>query len=271
MKRIFYILIALFVTIVASAQERIVRVYEYDKNGNLNDKPSFTTNKKVKVVFFNEDVDLGLPSGTIWATCNVGANSPEEYGFYFAWGETNPKETYADYKFSNYKWGNGTIKHPGDNTPYNQYTKYCTNNKYGTVDNKTVLDPEDDAATVRWGDGWCIPTLEQIQELINPEYTTTKFTTYNDKNGIEITSKKNGKSIFLPLAGSCGYGDGRKYDGSTGYYWSRSLETDENDPDNAGYVYLRASDFLIDSDHSNNWGYSKRYAGFSVRPVRVQK
>ena len=90
----------------------------------------------------HEFVDLGLPSGTLWATCNVGANAPEEYGDYFAWGETAPKETHS---WNTYKWCNGSST---------TMTKYCTNSSFGYngfVDNKRVLDPEDDAAYVNWG------------------------------------------------------------------------------------------------------------------------
>ena len=86
-----------------------------------------------------EYVDLGLPSGTMWATCNIGANYPEDYGDYYAWGET---ETKSNYDWSTYKWCKGSE---------DTLTKYCTDNDYGTVDNKTVLDPEDDAAHVKWG------------------------------------------------------------------------------------------------------------------------
>ena len=97
-------------------------------------------------------VDLGLPSGLLWATCNVGANNPQDYGDYFAWGETTPKDFYS---WSNYKYCRG----------YEQLTKYCTMSDYGYngyTDNLTTLLPEDDAATVNWGDGWRMPTKEEF-------------------------------------------------------------------------------------------------------------
>ena len=100
----------------------------------------------------HEYVDLGLPSGTLWATCNVGAETPEGYGDYFAWGETELKTTY---NLSTYKYTNGS---------YDQLTKYCSNSSYGYngfTDTLTVLLPEDDAATANWGDGWCMPTADQ--------------------------------------------------------------------------------------------------------------
>ena len=193
-----------------------------------------------------EYVDLGLPSGTLWATCNVGANSPEEYGDYYAWGETKPK---SDYSWSTYKYCKGT-----DDT----MTKYCTNSSYGTVDNKTELEPSDDAATVNWGSEWQMPSYKQCRELINSSYTTTTWTTLNGKYGRKITSKSNGNSIFLPAAG---YRNGTfLYDaGSHCYYWSRSLSTGYSD---YAYELLFGSTF-IDTD-----GNLRRY-GQSVRPVRV--
>ena len=97
----------------------------------------------------HEWVDLGLPSGTLWATCNVGANSPEEYGDYFAWGETTTKSSYS---WSTYKYCKGSSS---------TMTKYCTSSYYGTVDNKTELEPSDDAATANWGSEWQMPSLEQ--------------------------------------------------------------------------------------------------------------
>ena len=106
----------------------------------------------------HEYVDLGLPSGTLWATCNVGASKPEEYGDYFAWGETKPK---SDYSWETYKWCKGSSK---------TMTKYCTNSKYGYngfTDDLWELLPEDDAATVNWGSGWQTPSLAQLKELFN--------------------------------------------------------------------------------------------------------
>ena len=106
----------------------------------------------------HEFVDLGLPSGTLWATMNVGANSPEEYGDYFAWGETTPKDYYD---WSTYQWCMGSRS---------SFTKYCTDSSLGYngfVDNKTELDPEDDAATANWGEMWRMPSDDQLYELKN--------------------------------------------------------------------------------------------------------
>ena len=161
-------------------------------------------------------VDLGLPSGTLWATCNVGASKPEEYGNYYAWGETAPKSTY---NWSTYKWCKGSS---------NTMTKYCTYSDYGTVDNKTVLDPEDDAAYVNWGGDWCMPTEDEIRELNNTTYCTWSWTTQNGVYGYKVTSKSNGNSIFLPAAGDRG-GSSLYYAGAGGYYWSSSLSSDYGD------------------------------------------
>jgi hypothetical protein len=159
-----------------------------------------------------------LPSGTLWATCNVGANSLEEYGDYFAWGETTPKSTY-----------NWSTYFDTDNG--NTFKKY---NNYGGL---TELLPEDDAATVNWGSVWQIPSFAQIQELCNSNYTMTEWTQLNGVNGRKITSKSNGNTIFLPAAG---YRNSTSYDnaGSEGYYWSRSLDTYYSNSAFDGYFYL---------------------------------
>lgn len=193
-------------------------------------------------------VDLGLPSGTLWATCNVGASSPEEYGDYFAWGEIEPKN---DYSVSTYKYCKGT---------FSTLTKYCTNSSCGTVDNKTELEPSDDAATANWGSGWQMPSYEQFDELFNSSYTATTWTTLNGVSGYEITSKSNGNSIFLPAAG-CRYDTSLGSAGSGGGYWSRSLS--ENFSHNACYQYFYSGGIDAYDDD--------RHYGRSIRPVRVKK
>ncbi len=186
-------------------------------------------------------VDLGLPSGLKWATMNVGASKPEEYGDYFAWGETEPK---SNYYWSTYKWCNGSET---------TQTKYNTSSSYGTVDNKTVLDPEDDAAHVNWGGSWRMPTKEEQDELRNN--CTWTWTTKKGVNGRLVTGP-NGKSIFLPAAGDR---EGtRLYDaGSWGNYWSSSLNTDR--PSYACFVNFGSVDVYW-------YDFYRRY-GRSVRPV----
>ena len=195
----------------------------------------------------HEYVDLGLPSGTLWATMNVGASSPEDYGDYFAWGETTPKDVY---NWSTYKWCNGSS---------DTMIKYCTNSSYGYngfVDNKTELDPEDDAAYVNWGPEWRMPSLDQIKELFNE--CDWQWTTRNGVNGRLATSKHNGASLFLPAAG-WRYDDELRDLGSYGYYWSRRIGTSY--PSYAYYLYLYSDDVGL----YNSWG--RRY-GRSVRAVR---
>lgn len=195
----------------------------------------------------HEYVDLGLPSGTLWAACNVGANTPEEYGDYFAWGETAPKTTY---NWSNYKYCNG-----GDG--WNTLTKYCYDASYGYngfADNLTILLPEDDAATANWGSGWCMPTADQWDEL--RDNTNTSWITQNGVGGCLFTAS-NGHSLFLPAAGL------RRDDelddaGDWGNYWSSSLNTVGSDY--AWYFYFSSGYYNM---YSNYRGY-----GFTVRPVR---
>ena len=197
----------------------------------------------------HEYVDLGLPSGTLWATMNVGANSPEEYGDYFAWGETTPKNVY---NWSNYKWCMGS-----------EYTmtKYCTDSYYGYngfVDNKTELDPEDDAATANWGPEWCLPSLDQMRELI--DNCTTEWITINGVNGRLFTSNINGASIFLPAGGD--YCDDLGGVDIYGSYWTRTLNS--SNPMAAGNIHFWTDSYMY-------WDSTSRYYGWVVRAVRVSQ
>ena len=185
-----------------------------------------------------EAIDLGL--SVKWATCNVGATKPEEYGGYYAWGETEEK---SNYEWSTYKWCKGS---------YDTMTKYCTSSSYGTVDNKTVLDPEDDVAHVKWGGDWRMPTRAEQDELRNS--CTWQWTSVNGVNGNKVTGP-NGNSIFLPAAGYR-LGTDVYWGGSRGFYWS-SL-----------YSYSSGSAYNLDFyDGSFNWDSNGRLFGFSVRPV----
>ena len=195
----------------------------------------------------HEYVDLGLPSGTLWSKTNVGAENPEDYGDYFAWGETTPKENYS---WSTYQWCNGS---------YGQMTKYCTQSSYGNngfTDNKTELDPEDDAATANWGEEWCMPSNDQVQELMNN--CTTMWMTRNGVYGRLFTSNINGETLFIPASG---FRDGRSLDnvGSSGSIWSRTL--DVYIPDYAYYLSFGSEEVI--------WYGFDRSRGRNVRPVRV--
>lgn len=198
----------------------------------------------------HEYVDLGLPSGLKWATMNVGATTPEDYGQYFAWGETTgygqDTNDGRSFNWASYKWCNGS-----DDT----MTKYCTLSDYGTVDDKTTLDPEDDAAHVNWGGDWRMPTKAEQVELRNTNNCSWTWTTKNGVNGYEVTSKKNGNSIFLPASGYRGSSLGSV--GSGGYYWSSSLST--NRSYYAYYLGFYSSNVISNA--------TTRYSGHAVRAV----
>ncbi|MBR5352892.1 MAG: hypothetical protein IK126_04190 [Bacteroidales bacterium] len=189
-------------------------------------------------------VDLGLPSGLLWATRNVGATSPEDYGDYFAWGETTPKSVYD---WSTYTYCNGD---------YHQLTKYCSDSYWGYngfTDNLTILQPGDDAATANYGGR--TPTKEEWRELM--DNTTNSWTTQNGVNGRRFTGP-NGNSLFLPAAG-IRLDSSLIYAGNYAYYWSSSLDTDH--PYYAWRFYFRSVRYRsLDGNY--------RSSGLSVRAVR---
>ena len=196
----------------------------------------------------HEYINLGLPSGTLWATMNVGATTETDYGDYFAWGETEGYNSgKTNFSWSTYKWCQGS-----DDT----MTKYCTSSVYGTVDGISELQPSDDAATANWGSDWQMPSNEQCEELINSSYTTTEWVTINGMNGRKITSKSNGNSIFLPAAGSRSTTLLSSV-GSYGGYRSRSLSTSNSSY--GRYIYFNSSNISSSS--------SSRCLGQGVRPV----
>lgn len=163
-----------------------------------------------------------------WATCNIGAASPEDSGNYYAWGETKTKRL------------------------FDGYTYKC--NGYDDTDGRQELMPSDDVAHIKWGDNWHMPTEAEFQELIDE--CTWIWTTLNGKNGYKVVSKSNGNSIFLPAAG-WRYGTSLYNDGSDGHYWSSSIS--ESSPYDA--CWLR-----FDSDAHYTFS-SPRNCGRSVRPV----
>ena len=164
----------------------------------------------------HEWVDLGLPSGLKWATCNVGASSPEEYGDHFAWGETRTKSTYTD-----------------DNCA-------SLNQSWGDIGGNSSRD----AATANWGGDWRMPTEAEFEELLNN--CTWEWTTQNSHEGYKVTSKQNGQSIFLPAAGWRNGAD-KNYVGSYGSYWSSTPNA--SDPDHAYYLYF------FEGSHGVNWDF----------------
>lgn len=198
------------------------------------------------------DIPEAVDMGTIvngknikWASFNVGASSPEEYGLYYAWGETEPK---TNYSWSNYQWGTST----------SSLTKYNTKDSKGIVDNNMVLDPEDDVAQVKLGGGWRMPTDEEWMELM--EKCTWSWTTNYKGSGVKgiTVTATNGKSIFLPEAGR--RSDFFPYDvDSFGYYWSSSLY--ESIPHFASGVEVVPGSLIVSKQSYN------RCFGLSVRAV----
>lgn len=193
-------------------------------------------------------VDLGLPSGTLWATCNLGASKPEDYGNYYAWGETSTKSTY---NWDTYKYANGDGR-----CKLTKYSIAGHNEGYnGFIDNLTELQPTDDPATVNWGSGWRTPSKAQWDELL--AYTTNQWTTRKGVKGRLFTSKKNGLSVFFPAAGYIG--NSTLYlPSSVCFYISRTLRS--NRSDDAWNLYFTSDECSMTS--------TQRYGGHSVRPVR---
>ncbi len=177
-----------------------------------------------------EAVDLGLPSGTLWANMNVGATQPWEYGGYYAWGETEEKDYYVE----------------------STYT-YYQDRKYVSLGDD-IAGTEYDVAHVKWGGDWQMPTYDQIQELL--DNTTSTWTTQNGVEGRLFTAS-NGNSIFLPAAGVRQWDDNLYYAGEYGIYWSST-----QDPDKSFFAYELGfiSDFA-------DWECGVRIGGQSVRPV----
>lgn len=193
-----------------------------------------------------EYVDLGLPSGNLWATCNLGASSPEAYGDYYAWGEVEPKQKYT---YPNHKW-------------YKEGAPSLGFTKYNNEDGKLTLEDEDDAVIQKLGNGWRTPTLADFRELTNQKLTTIKKTTLNGVVGYQITSKRNKKSIFIPCAGF-------KQDKPQTREISSSEEvaicmTNLRCID---YKVFNAWSFAFQDDRIGRYG-KRRPDGISVRPVK---
>ena len=195
----------------------------------------------------HEFVDLGL--SVKWATCNVGANEPNEYGDYFAWGEIVCKK---NYDWHTYKWCHGSST---------TLTKYCNKEKYGIVDYKAVLDKEDDVAAITWGGNWRVPTMVEFDEL--RKNCTWAWTCYNGIYGYNVTSKKEGHThchIFLPASGYKSLSS-TKEENKEAYYWSNLIETD---------APFRAYGLHYNSGPNGYIGvgsYLGRAVGMPIRPV----
>ncbi len=244
MKKILLLLLVLFGLCGVLTAQTPYKVLEVHKKGevthtlNLSDIDSLTVRtvgETPDIAPNHEYVDLGLPSGTLWATTNVGAASPEDYGDYFAWGETAPKATYD---LSSYKWYDDSS---------------ITLTKYNVTDNKTVLEEADDAATANKGSDWRMPTMADMQEL--SQQCTWTLTTINEVDGWLVVGP-NSNSIFLPAAGY--RSDTSLYNsGSEGHYWTSSLGSSGS------------CDLFFSSGGHGLGDRGNRYCGYSVRPVRA--
>ena len=216
------------------------------------DEVTFTTKERLYIDGY-EYVDLGLPSGTLWATHNIGATTPEGYGDYFAWGETEPKRFYV---WERYKYCEGTEK---------TLTKYCTNSEYGRVDHKQILEPMDDAAQVNWGGRWKVPSEADADELL--ENCIWTWDTINNISGCKVQGK-NGNYIFLPAAGSSWNPNSYFV---MGEYWCNSIlsrgnisdESYEGIPNNA-FIFK-----IVERDYSSYGSFLSRENGCTIRPVCV--
>lgn len=202
-----------------------------------------------------EYVDLGLPSGIKWATCNIGASSPEDYGHHYAWGELLPKQKYS--------WKNYRFRYGGTDEKSFVAAKYVLNPNNGDVDNLKVLSKEDDIATHLFGTHWKIPTQKDFQELI--EHCEWVRTDNNGHHGYLITSKINRNSIFLPA-------NGRFVDELLGadkviFYWTSSLDVDLRD---LSTKMAGEPEVLLGGTSSYYFLPWSRYEGGGIRPVYDQ-
>ena len=238
--------------------ENMTNIVEAIKTGNTNEKEGWAEFARLLAQLKAaagiggstdkvEYVDLGLPSGNLWAKCNLGASSPEAYGDYYAWGEVEPKQEYTK---SNHKWYK-------DGAPSQGFTKY--NNE----DGKLTLEDEDDAVIQKLGNGWRTPTLADFRELTNQKLTTIKKTTLNGVAGYQITSKKNGKSVFIPCAGF------KRSDKPI----TREITDDESvavcmtNLRRIDYMVYNAWTFAFQNDRIGRYG-KRRPDGISIRPVK---
>ncbi|MBQ6192609.1 MAG: hypothetical protein IJK51_09965 [Bacteroidaceae bacterium] len=236
MKRKNYILALLL--IMAGLQTAHAQVMKIWQNGKAVTYVVAAVDSLVFLENAYEWVDMGLPSGTLWATCNIGASSPDGIGSNFAWGETEPKD---DYSWSTY---------------FDTMDGGITFRTYDSMSPLSELMSNHDAATANWGRNWQMPSVDQMDELRNSDYTTNEFTKMNGVYGRKITSKSNGNSIFLPAAGL--RTDTILQETYQGCYWSRSRGTSYSN------VALNMYFFY---DERFNTNYSDRYVGRSVRPV----
>lgn len=249
MKKLFILSFVLCSCIAASAENW----NQYDANhdgsvdvADITAVANYILNGPSAPADTHDYVDLGLKSGLKWASCNVGASLPEEYGGHYSWGEKEEKD---NYDWTTYSLCNGDNYH---------LTKYCTDSNFGTVDEKVELEAEDDIARALWGEDWRMPTAEEFEVLVYGCDWTPE--TLNGVDGCRVTSRTNGNSIFLPTAGRYEKNE-KKGAGSYGYYWTSTSYEDYSY--NAFYIQ-----FTSNSKKSN---YIRRDYGMAIRPVYAPK
>lgn len=253
-KRLLYVVAALAVNCVATAQSFVV----YNHDGSTD---TIAVKNVQKIVFFDNDstavvpVDMGLPSGTKWGSCDIGATRPEVAGICYAWGEVIPKDTYS---WSNYNMCDGS------NTSLNSY---CTNSKYGKVDGLKVLEPKHDAATAYLGEGWKMPSWEDYAELFH--YCEKEIIRYDD--GITVfkfTSITNGAVLYLPLSG---YMNGKtRYYSSRSYHWCSGTAKTQDDRDIYADYYAVAFCFDKNNTYIPGTYNLERAFGAPIRAIYVK-
>lgn len=236
MKKLFYIFACCFFVSTVSCEDKS-KFLENKPNSNNNNSDT-ETSAPIKING-HEAIDLGLPSGLLWATCNVGASSPDKIGNYYAWGEVKTKTTFSESNYLLIANKNNGIVH---------YTKYITSSTYGTIDNKTVLDSSDDVASVVWGGTWRMPTSKDFEELISKCTWKDDYT-----NQRVICTGPNGKCIYFP---DCGfYKNSELINANCIYMWTSSL-----------YIYDGYASAFEEFGRTEIY-YENRYYGLTVRPV----
>jgi hypothetical protein len=209
--------------------------------GTVGNAKVNVTNNKADASDEAEAVDLGL--SVKWASMNMGAKKATDFGTYYAWGETQPKEFYS---WATYSWSKGD-------------SQYLT--KYSTTDRRTQLAPVDDAAHTNWGGKWRMPTVDEYEELTDPDKCTWEWTTKDGVNGYKVTGKKTGNSIFLPITGLRYYGK-TQFRGIYGIYWSSTLYS--SNPNKVWCLEFNFSDISV---HYGNLS-SNRFSGRCIRAVQ---
>lgn len=249
LKPIIRLAVLLLLTVCAQTAKAQMYIMVHKTDGDVlkiavSDVDSVTFREWTGPIFSYEYVDLGL--SVQWATCNVGAQSPEQTGGYFAWGETEEKDSYFQ---KNYKFFDSNIG----------ITKYNVWESNGKVDMKYRLDPEDDAATALLGEGWRTPTREELQELMNDCSWSPAM--MNGVQGYRVVSQKNNNSIFIPLTGERWQNDTIGYNKYAYYYSNTNVYEYVSNNVYAAYMYYNSTD--------GDWYEStyNRIGGLAIRPV----